>query len=364
MSDSAPSSSSSSNANGSSWREPCEIGMVVPCDGIVTNLEFHDDGKFLAVTTNQNAIHLVDCLNGVEKKKIFVKKDGVGKVQYSHHEMSLLMTCHPTSGVPCHDIKYLCLYDNRYLRYFKGHTMDVTSLSMCPVSDQFVSAAFDGTCRLWDINTPNCIGKINLPFSCGPFYPPGSTSPYYQQPLVSYDSTGLVFGVLHHGALKLYDCRNYDAGPFANIFPQPSVIKQAMLNSNDSLTDAQISRFMNALWVNFEFSPDAGSSVLINTNSEALLLLDGINAENEPKVITSRKNDSGQALGATFSADAKYVITGNDENDILYYDRNTLELQRTLSGHVAPVGRIRSNKVYDTIASGCVNAVLWIQKQP
>ena len=66
-------------------------------------------------------------------------------------------------------------------------------------------------------------------------------------------------------------------------------------------------------------------------------------------------------LGATFTADAKYVATGNEDNEIQYYDRETLELKRTLLGHVAPVQQIRCNKVYDTMASGCVNAVLWIE---
>jgi hypothetical protein len=63
------------------WTEPTEMGLVIQCDGIVTNLEFTDEGKYLALTTNQSAIHFVDCLNGVERKKIFAKKDGIGKIQ-------------------------------------------------------------------------------------------------------------------------------------------------------------------------------------------------------------------------------------------------------------------------------------------
>ena len=70
---------------------------------------------------------------------------------------------------------------------------------------------------------------------------------------------------------------------------------------------------------------------------------------------------TGLSLGSTFTCDAKYVVTGNEDNEIQYYDRETLELKHTLTGHVTPVQQIRCNKVYDTMASGCVNAVLWLQ---
>jgi hypothetical protein len=56
------------------WDEPSEIGMVIQCDGIVTNLEFHDQGQYLAITSNQSAIHFVDCLSGIEKKKYLLRK--------------------------------------------------------------------------------------------------------------------------------------------------------------------------------------------------------------------------------------------------------------------------------------------------
>ena len=137
------------------------MGLVVPCDGIVTNLEYHDQGQYLAVTTNQSAIHFIDSQEGKEKKKLFTKKEGIGKIQFTHHEMSLLVSSkYPTITENNHDIRYLCVYDNRYLRYFKGHTMEVTSLAMNPVNDQFISASYDNTVHLWDISSPNPIGIL------------------------------------------------------------------------------------------------------------------------------------------------------------------------------------------------------------
>ena len=40
-----------------------------------------------------------------------------------------------------HFIRYLSTHENVYLRYFRGHTARVTSLSMSPKSDLFLSAA-------------------------------------------------------------------------------------------------------------------------------------------------------------------------------------------------------------------------------
>ena len=40
-----------------------------------------------------------------------------------------------------HSLRYLALKDNRYLRYFQGHTARVTSLCMSPKSDMFISTA-------------------------------------------------------------------------------------------------------------------------------------------------------------------------------------------------------------------------------
>ena len=40
-----------------------------------------------------------------------------------------------------HTLRYLSLHDNRYLRYFKGHTQQVTTLCLSPKNDLFMSAA-------------------------------------------------------------------------------------------------------------------------------------------------------------------------------------------------------------------------------
>ncbi|RYY83318.1 hypothetical protein EON63_11505 [archaeon] len=62
-----------------------------------------------------------------------------------------------------HDIRYLSLYDNRYLGIFQGHTEYITSLSMCPVNDTFLTASEDHTIRRWDIQSGKQTMHITLP---------------------------------------------------------------------------------------------------------------------------------------------------------------------------------------------------------
>lgn len=63
----------------------------------------------------------------------------------------------PNSTAPghiAHEIRYLSLFDNAYLRFFTGHEGRVTSLAMSPLDDRFLSASVDGTLRLWALQQP------------------------------------------------------------------------------------------------------------------------------------------------------------------------------------------------------------------
>lgn len=48
-------------------------------------------------------------------------------------------------------IRYHSLFDNKFLRYYTGHTNRVTSLVMHPSADAFMSASLDGTICIWDL---------------------------------------------------------------------------------------------------------------------------------------------------------------------------------------------------------------------
>lgn len=326
-------------------------------EGTVSNLRFHRDGQFLCMTTNESSIHMINAFTGKEKKKLCAKAGGIGCLAYTHHESSILIGSEkPRSQVPMgSEIKYLCMHDNRYIRFFNGHNEErVTSLSMSPVDDQFLSSSNNSVC-LWDLKSPSAIAKLTLPG-------------YYEGTKVSYDGAGLVFGVLGQDtrtrmhSLRLFDARAYEKGPFDDIAPNSQTLSQALFrhHSHAQLPPQQLQRMVQASWTDFEFSND-GLHILVNTNSDCLYVLDGFKRDVEPVVIF-RKNDAGLPLGACFSTDATEVYTGNDEFEVLVYDKTDGRLKESLSGHVAPVGCICANPKYNVIATACVNTVLWLPR--
>lgn len=303
------------------------------------------------MTTNESSIYLVDSLSGEEKKKLYCKSSGIGKLIYTHHESCVLYSGEK-SGF---DLKYMCLYDNRVLRNFRYHTAAITSLSMSPIDDCFISSASDKSVCLWSLSTPQPIAKVNLP-------------PHMECTSSSFDASGVVFGMMGYDswkkshAIKLFDARNYEAGPFQNIVPDVGLMEKAVMKACPILTLPQTQKSLQSNWLSFEFSSD-GNHILVNTQSDLLFVLDGFHPEVEPLTIASRKNDNGAALGACFSSNSKSVLTANDDNEVLILDKTTGEPRATPHpGHVSAVGCIRSNPKYDLMASGCINTVLWIPK--
>lgn len=327
-----------------------KMGAVIEGDGVVTNLEFHEQGQMLAMTTNSSVIHIIDAFTGEEKKRVHCKETGIGKIAYTHHDSSIITSACLRN---CNDIRYHCLYDNRFIREFRGHSELISSISMNPTNDQFMSSSRDGTVCIWDLATPNPVAKIVLP-------------PHSSNIFCSYDTAGIVFGVYCHdnstkiSHLKLFDARNFSQGPFENIYPNSKTMEKAIRHANPALKPSEVGRYASTQVTGFEFSADGAQKVLVNTCSDVVFVLDGFKSTVEPKVIMNRKNEESKPLGATFSADASQIIVANDDNEILFFDKTTLELKQTLTGHVAPAEVIRTNRVYDVMASGCCNTVLWI----
>lgn len=219
---------------------------------------------------------------------------------------------------------------------------------------------------LWSLNCPTPIAKLKLPANV-------------QNPRVQIDGTGAVFGVqvqdslsgLH--SIKLFDVRAYEKESFQDAAPDHTVLQSAVQKGliaagNEAPSKATIQSTLDTAWDSFQFSPN-GKSLLVNTCSDLLLLLEDTPELNvEPLAICSRKNDTGNALGACYSADSKYVICGEEEGEVQVYElewseNKAAKLVNTLSGHVDPVGCVAANPAYDVIASGCVNTALWIRNQ-
>ena len=321
------------------------MSSVILNDSAVSNIEFSRDGNYAVSTSKEGTIHLIDCMTGIEKKKMYTRTHGIGQMKFTHHPSCILLS----SSQKSNDIRYMCMHDNRYLRMFRHQEEMVTSLAMNPIDDCFLSAS-SSSVYLWSLGSTVPLAKLSLP-------------PSTEQTSVSYDGTGLVFGVScfdgksRSRSIKLFDARNFEQGPFDDLSPSFDQITSALsANQSVALAQAQAQRILQSNWNSFEFSPD-GFHLLVNTN-EALIVLDGFKKD-VPPVVIPRKNESGTILGGCLSADAKYVFSGTEENELQAYDKLTGVLKNTLLGHVAPVGCVRCNPKYDMVVSGCVNTAIW-----
>lgn len=243
-------------------------------NGRINSLDFHRTEDLLVTASDDEAIRLYNTANATCEKVIHSKKYGVDQICFTHHSSSVLYS---SKNGWDESLRYLSLYDNRYVRYFKGHRDRVVALCMSPKNDSFMSGALDHTVRLWDLRSNACQGQMRV----------------RGRPAVAYDQQGLVFAVaMEGGAIKLFDVRSYDKGPF-----------DTFLVGGDTAEVTGI-----------KFSND-GKMMLLSTSSSRTYVLDAYNGKTL-HAFSLLPDADGASLEASFSPDGKYVISGSGDGSL------------------------------------------------
>lgn len=189
-------------------------------------------------------------------------------------------------------IRYVSLYDNVYLRYFKGHRSKVTSIASSPTQNIFISSSLDDSIRLWDLRTSSSQAFI-----------------LENDPRVSFDPLGIVMASATENAkINLYDTRKFDSEPFLSW----------KLTKFETIDPPR--------WASICFSNN-GQYLLISTYSTQIYLLDTFDGSCIQKY--NRSNSKGIAIDCSFSKDDQYVISGSDNGNIYVWF--------TLNGKVATI---------------------------
>lgn len=157
----------------------------------INSIDFSPSGETLISCSEDDQIVIYDCEKGTQARTVNSKKYGVDLIHFTHAKNTAV---HSSTKVD-DTIRYLSLHDNKYIRYFSGHTKKVVSLCLSPVEDTFLSGSLDKTLRLWDLRSANCQGLMNLS----------------GRPVAAYDPEGLIFAAgVNSECIKLYDLRSFD----------------------------------------------------------------------------------------------------------------------------------------------------------
>jgi COMPASS component SWD2 len=123
-----------------------------------TSIDFNDGGEFLLLSRTDDTIQLFNTKAGAHAKELKCQKYGSALARFTHHHTSIIYTSTKVDD----GIRYLSMHDNSFIRYFKGHAGRVTSLSMSPSNDVFLSASLDNTAKLWDCKSPSNQSQLDF----------------------------------------------------------------------------------------------------------------------------------------------------------------------------------------------------------
>jgi COMPASS component SWD2 len=306
----------------------------------ILSLDFDDPGELCMTSESDDTIQIYNVKEGRHDKALISKKYGAKLARFTHWSNSIVYASTKQNGKrPYSDesdyicsttnitdaIRYLATHDNSFIRYFEGHEASVTSISMHPGSDNFVSTSQDGTVRLWNVASKQWTGLLYL------------NKPY----LSAWDPSGNIFAVGSPaaGTVLLYDHRNYTKPPFSvfDVVEQCAAVDQRNLLSG---------------WTKLDFSND-GKHILVGTRGAGHFLLDAFDGKlkaflrktDEP----TRRAATGEGGGAVvpgapvdparlegsgdccFTPDGRFVISGTKQNVMVWDTLGTVGENKILN---------------------------------
>ena len=246
-------------------------------------------------------------------------------------------------------VNYWSIHDNKILRKFRGHSEPVSSISLCPENDNFLTSSLDRTVRMWRAGEAGCLATLTLPTETE------------KSACAAYDSTGLVFAVMaamtgnqgHY--VHLYDARNYSEGPFSEMKVSQSDLETA-IQSHVNATPDRAKALSQSDWSSIEFNLP-GNQMLVGAENGMCILLDGFEGTVQ-RVLVEPKETKRSAV-CCFTPDDRTVLQGNEDGSISCWDVNTGAVAQTLQGHAGPVNAISPNPRYCQFASACTQTALW-----
>eukprot|EP00048_Salpingoeca_helianthica_P017349 m.236790 g.236790 ORF g.236790 m.236790 type:complete len:285 (-) comp20777_c0_seq1:467-1321(-) len=278
-----------------------------------------------------------------------VRQFGANKMKFIHSTNHTVLH----TSTKCDDaVRLLSLNEQKYVRYFHGHTGKVAHLSVTHTQDLFLSSGEDATVRLWDIRVPDCLGVLRAKQRC----------------LGAMDPGGLVFAMaaaeqgLLPPAVLMYDARQFEKGPFES-FPLPMVPGD---------------------WTGLRFSPN-GKLLALSHAAGRCTLLDSFTGAvvATPLIYTS----SGDDIEMAFTPCSGFLAAGSPEGPVRLVPAaasatpppvaanapllgpapvpagGEVEAVAVLPGHHDTTACVLFNPQFSMMASACRVLSLWLPRE-
>ncbi|KAI9352491.1 WD40-repeat-containing domain protein [Zopfochytrium polystomum] len=290
----------------------------------ITSMDYDASGELLLTVSDDDSMRMYDCLTGTLKKTSYSKKYGCAHGRFTHKNTTIIYASTKEDNA----IRYLSFHDNKFIRYFKGHSARVTALELSPLEDLFLSASKDGTVKLWDLRSPSCVGSIRT--KC-------------ERSCITFDPTGLVFTVATNSSeIRLFDVKNYDSGPFSTY-----TIAQTP-NAYPSRDE----------WISIKANND-GKFLLVSTTGESHIIVDSFSGKVVRK-LHGISNNVQIEMEASFTPDGKYVLSGSQDGSIHFWECASGKQVARLEGHAEPCHVVLFNPRYMMFGSADSTLGLWI----
>lgn len=271
-----------------------------------TSITHNPQGSHFITTSPNGSLQLYDSVRGKMVRPIYSKKYGCSNATFTLRSINHAVpdSCIIASTIPTttnnilnNSLRLLDLNKDSFIRYFQGHTDQVTSIISSTSSifgiDSFYSSSNDGTIRAWDSRSDRC-------YSC--------LSGMGKIPIISIDQSGLIMAIYNNSKVSIVSIDSFPKGLIGEVVIDIQTPVEKLIWSNKT----------GLLVVD---SPGHDKLVIDTNNLKVISKLTGL----IPFQLSPDSDDVLRNGSCDITPDGLYCISGNGDGTILAWDLSKCE---------------------------------------
>jgi COMPASS component SWD2 len=247
----------------------------------INSISYHYNGEVLVFNSSDQVFVLGLSNEGLTEMHYTMRKYGAGLCRFID-EVHIVHTSKKSDD----NLRLLSLESKNYVRYFAGHSKEVTSVSVQDIS--IASGSKDSSVHLWDARLQKSTNRKE----------------FHSPPLVAFHPFGKFIAVSsrHAQVVEVFD-RSY------------------FTFASETINHFKYERDEGVEWTGLKFSDD-GIMLLVTTNSTSILVIN-VTTGHELHNFRDYSNSKNENIDACFSAGSNFVIGGSSNGFIHFWDCKT-----------------------------------------